>query len=97
MEKIFKVHSQDNVFVVKIPLARGEVVQIDGVSFQIQYDLDRGHKIASQIIRKGDKIIKFGLSIGSAIADIMVGEHVHIHNLQSDYLPTYTSSHRFTK
>jgi len=30
------------------------------------------------------------VAIGSATRDIAVGEHVHLHNMKSDYLPTYT-------
>ena len=35
-------------------------------------------------------LLKYGVSIGSALRDIAAGEHVHLHNMQSDYLPTYT-------
>ena len=35
-------------------------------------------------------MLKYGAVIGTATADIGRGEHVHTHNLESDYLPTYT-------
>ncbi|HRJ73596.1 MAG TPA: SAF domain-containing protein [Terrimicrobiaceae bacterium] len=41
-------------------------------------------------IRTGEKILKYGVPIGSATCDIAFGEHVHLHNMKSDYLPTYT-------
>ncbi len=41
-------------------------------------------------IAPGEKIIKYGVPIGSAVLRISVGEHVHTHNIKSDYLPTYT-------
>jgi hypothetical protein len=28
--------------------------------------------------------------MGSATRDIVLGEHVHLHNMKSNYLPTYT-------
>jgi hypothetical protein len=34
-------------------------------------------------------VLKYGVSIGSATADISLGEHVHLHNIKSDYTPTY--------
>ena len=34
--------------------------------------------------------MKYGVSIGSARTDIAAGEHVHVHNMQSDYTPTYS-------
>ena len=37
----------------------------------------------------GDKIVKYGAPIGSTTCAIAAGEHVHTHNLRSDYLPTF--------
>jgi len=47
-----------------------------------------GHKVAARAIAAGEKILKYGAPIGSATAPIAAGEHVHTHNVQSDYLPT---------
>ena len=49
-----------------------------------------GFKVARRGICAGEKIIKWGAPIGSATCDIAAGEVVHIHNMKSDYLPTYT-------
>jgi hypothetical protein len=48
-------------------------------------------------LNPGDKIIKFGVPIGSATKHIDIGEHIHLHNMKSDYLPTYTLSDEFVK
>lgn len=48
-----------------------------------------GHKIAAQEIAEGEKIIKYGAPIGSATRPIAKGEHVHTHNVKSDYIPTF--------
>ncbi len=42
-----------------------------------------GHKIALVPIRKGEKIIKYGMPVGCALADIAPGEHVHTHNVKT--------------
>lgn len=42
-----------------------------------------GHKIAVCLIKKGENIMKYGERIGVASKDIAVGNHVHIHNLDS--------------
>jgi len=42
-----------------------------------------GHKVAINAINKGEKIIKYGEVIGLATINIKLGEHVHIHNLES--------------
>jgi hypothetical protein len=52
-------------------------------------DLPIGHKLARRTIAPGEKIMKYGAPIGSATARIAVGDHVHVHNVKSDYTPTY--------
>jgi len=42
-----------------------------------------GHKIAVIDIAKGDTIIKYGESIGTASKAIGKGDHVHTHNLKT--------------
>lgn len=42
-----------------------------------------GHKVALQVISKGENVLKYGVAIGEAFADIQPGEHVHIQNLRS--------------
>ncbi len=42
-----------------------------------------GHKFALQRINVGQNIIKYGEVIGKATATIEPGEHVHIHNVES--------------
>ncbi|ADY56141.1 SAF domain protein [Syntrophobotulus glycolicus DSM 8271] len=43
-----------------------------------------GHKIAIKPIVKGQDILKYGESIGKALQDIRIGEHVHVHNIASN-------------
>ena len=65
-----------------VALATGTVV--------LDRDLGLGHKIACRAIAAGEKILKYGVAIGSATHAIAPGAHVHLHNMHSDYLPTYT-------
>jgi (2R)-sulfolactate sulfo-lyase subunit alpha len=46
-------------------------------------DIPIGHKLATQTIKSGDTVIKYGHDIGKAVADIKVGEHCHVHNLKT--------------
>ena len=46
--------------------------------------IDPGHKIATQLIKKGDTIRKYDQIIGIAESDIRPGQHVHTHNLRMD-------------
>ena len=55
-----------------------ETVSIDSIS-----DIPLGHKIALQDIAEGDTILKYDADIGKAVADIVKGEHVHVHNIKT--------------
>lgn len=70
-------------------LEAGERLAIEGVETLVLSRLALGHKVAARAITAGEKIIKYGAPIGSATRDIVPGEHVHTHNLRSDYLQTF--------
>jgi len=80
---------RDNCLVACRSIAANSVVDIDQQSVLIIYAIDLAHKAARKDIACGDKIIKYGAVIGSATLAIKRGEHIHLHNMQSDYLPTY--------
>ncbi len=87
--RLLLLHARDNVFVLTQNIGAGETVMIGGAAVVIARALPLGHKIARLPIRASAKIMKYAAPIGSAIADIAVGEHVHVHNIKSDYTPTY--------
>ncbi len=97
MSKLMRIHESDNVLVVKNSIVPGDEEKIEGSTIVFHQDLGFGHKVAAKNLSKGDKIIKFGVPIGSATEDIPAGSHVHLHNLKSDYLSTYTLDHEFIK
>jgi len=82
--------SGDNIAVATRELAAGNTVDIDGAAIELKSGVDIGHKFAIHPISAGDRIVKYGAPIGIATCDIFPGEYVHIHNLRSDYLPSYT-------
>ena len=87
--RLLRLHPRDNVLTAIRPLAFGEQVVIDGHSVSMSGPVPLGHKLAACAIPAGVKVTKYGASIGSATRNIAAGEHVHTHNLKSDYLPTY--------
>lgn len=80
----------DNIAVAVRDIAAGETVELDGRPVQVGAIVPTGHKIAAKPIARGERVVKYGAPIGRATADIAPGESVHLHNLTSDYLPTYT-------
>lgn len=88
--KFVLLSSTDNVLVCCQTVEAGELIIIDELYCEMITRINMGHKIARKHIKEGQKILKYGVSIGSAIADISIGEHVHMHNMRSDYIPSHT-------
>jgi len=86
--RFLRLHPDDNVLTAIMSLVPGTKVLLDHREVSITGSVPLGHKVASRRIQSGEKIIKYGVPIGSATRDIEIGEHVHVQNLKSDYLPT---------
>ena len=50
----------------------------------VEVNPENGHKYAIRDISAGENIVKYGMPIGHATADIKKGEHVHSHNLKTN-------------
>ena len=88
--KFILLHPQDNVLVCCQQAKAGELIGIEQEKLVLLNDMDLGHKVSRSPLAQGDKIIKYGVSIGSALQDINAGDHVHLHNMKSDYIPAHT-------
>jgi hypothetical protein len=86
--RLLLLHPADNVLTVIATLEAGQRVHVGDHDVAIPKRLPLGHKVAARGIAAGEKIIKYGAPIGSATQAIAAGEHVHTHNVRSDYLPT---------
>jgi len=87
--RLLKLSDADNVVVATQPLPAGETVLVSGVPVTLPIALKLGHKLACAAIAAHASVVKYGAPIGSAVRDIALGEHVHVHNIKSDYTPTY--------
>jgi hypothetical protein len=88
--KLLRIHRADNVLIVVAPVIAGDRDTIDGCEIAFAQNIAIGHKVAARDIKPGEKIYKCGVPIGSAKEMIPAGGHVHLHNLKSDYIATYT-------
>jgi len=97
--KLLRIHRDDNVLIVVAPIRPGDRDLLDGREVVFSQNVAIGHKIAARPIQPGEKIIKCGVPIGSATEAIAAGAHIHLHNLKSDYIATYTLArdHVFVK
>ncbi len=97
--KLLRIHGDDNVLIVVAPIRPGDRDVIDGHEVVFTQNIAIGHKVAACDIKAGEKVRKCGVPIGSAKEMIPAGSHMHLHNLKSDYIATYTldKDHVFVK
>ena len=79
-----KIHSLDNVAVALADLTEGTEVTFNNQSLTLRQAVGRGHKFALIPIAKGENVVKYGLPIGHALADIAPGEYIHSHNTRTN-------------
>jgi hypothetical protein len=89
MSAVIRLDRRDNVAVAARPLVAGEAIEIDDISLTVPQPIALGHKIALVALRADDKVFKFGMPIGSMTANAAAGDWVHIHNMQSNYIPAH--------
>jgi hypothetical protein len=81
---------EDNCLIARVNIAAGTEVEIDGNRVVLPGDIGLGHKAARRALAAGEKVLRYGAVIGTLTAPVAAGAHIHTHNLESDYLPTYT-------
>jgi len=84
------LHDDDNVLVCREHAVAGQTLELDGTLLTLAQDIEVGHKVARYDLQPGTKIIKYGAPIGSMTALTLRGTHVHMHNMQSDYIRSHT-------
>lgn len=87
--RLLLLDDRDNVLVVRARIRAGETIDVEGRRIVVSQDLPLGHKLARRDVAPGEKVVKYGAPIGSAAAMIRAGDHAHVHNVRSDYTPTY--------
>lgn len=86
MKRGMKIDPKDTVGVVLEDVVIGEILDFNGESIIAQSAISMPHKIALQDIAPGQEVFKYGEVIGYATQPIQKGEHVHVHNLDSEKL-----------
>lgn len=87
--RLVLLHPADNVLIATGNLAAGTLVDIEGQQVRLPRAIALGHKVARQRLATGDKVLRYGISIGTMTQGTEAGEHVHVHNLASDYIPSH--------
>jgi altronate dehydratase small subunit len=86
--KAILLNERDDVATALAPLSKGDQVNVAvgerSVDVTLQEEVPFGHKYALRDIAAGEEVLKYGLPIGKALADIRAGAWVHVHNCRSD-------------
>lgn len=86
--RTIRLSSEDNVIVALKDLEPGE--QIEKITTRDK--VPSGHKVATQAIKNGEYVYKYGQIIGVATKDIQPGDHVHTQNMDmSDFSRDYAA------
>ena len=84
MPQAIHISPIDNVVVALHPIAKGTLVEVDGLSVTALEDIPQGHKMAVKPIKNGENVIKYGFPIGHATADAAPGTWMHTHNVHTN-------------
>lgn len=84
------LHPTDNVLVARRALQANEIVTIGTERIEVREPIGLGHKVARIAMLPGTRVLKYGAAIGSMTAPVRPGDHVHMHNMKSDYLASHT-------
>jgi altronate dehydratase len=80
---VIVVNPRDNVAVALIDIPQGGMVMHPQVeSFPACNPIPCSHKVALCDLEAGDRVLKYGETIGQAAQFIQKGEWVHTHNLE---------------
>ena len=84
MPQAIHISPIDNVVVALHPIAKGTLVEVDGLAVTALEDIPQGHKMAVKPIKNGENVIKYGFPIGHATADAAPGTWMHTHNVHTN-------------
>lgn len=79
----------DNVGVAVVDISSGtdcagrNLTTNDSLSARAEEMIPLGHKIALKNFAVGDSVTKYGCEIGTIVAPVKAGYHVHIQNLKT--------------
>jgi len=85
MIRAIVLHPKDNVATLIADGKAGDEVQLQGRegTVALAQDVNYGHKIALVPMPAGAEVVKYGEIVGRMTAGAAVGEHVHVHNVES--------------
>lgn len=81
MNRVLKLHPDDNVLVALQDLQQGEKVEVAGQLFAIQSNVPAKHKFAAHDLAPGAAVVMYGVVVGKATKPIGVGQIISTANI----------------
>ena len=86
MSRAIVLHASDNVATLLDPGQEGETCILQGErsgQVTLMQGIPFGHKVCIAPTPAGTNVLKYGQVIGTARRALRVGEHTHVHNVDS--------------
>ena len=81
------IDKKDNVATALRDLEESKTIEVGiedhTLNIVLSQNIPFGHKFSLKGIEQGEAVIKYGETIGLATKQIRQGEHVHVHNVES--------------
>lgn len=83
MNNVLRLNPKDNVVTCLQAVPKGAAVKVGSEIVLAAADIPKFHKMAVAEIGEGSLCYKYGEIIGLATQNILPGDHVHVHNIES--------------
>lgn len=86
MTRAIVLNAADNVATLLGDGRAGDSCQLEGEAsgqVNLRQDVAFGHKVCIADTAEGASVVKYGQVIGRARHPIRIGEHAHVHNIES--------------
>ncbi len=81
-QQVLKVHPKDNVLVALTDLKKDDIIEYGGETFVLQDDVKAKHKFFTTDLKQGDKVIMYGVLVGTAQKDIAKASWMSTENIK---------------
>ncbi len=88
-DRLLLLHPDDDCLVARVRIPAGEELRVGDATVSLRDELRVGHKVARRALPAHAPVRKCGAVIGTTSQAVAAGERLHVHNLESDYLPAH--------
>lgn len=87
IQRVLKVHPDDNVLVALQDLREGETVDYKGEAYVVLETIHAKHKFFTEDLIEGDSVIMYGTLVGKVQHDVKVGTRMNVDNVKHAAAP----------